>query len=151
MPAFPAPELLSRHTAVPGRVSVGDTAAIRLHPGLLKWLMTSPADDIPPPGRGIHPMSGIPLGIAVEAAIIAASGKELGNDVLKSCTSDHLLPVYGSEELRAEGTVTTVGRRHVEVETVVSRCSDDAPVYRGTMILVHVKGGRAVEISGAPE
>lgn len=146
IPDFPAPEVTSRDRAIDGYVSVGDRATVLLKPGLLSWMMAEPRPGAPPPGRGVHPMSGIPLGLAVEAAIEAASGKELGNDVLKACTGEHLIPVYGKETLEAEAHVVSVGRRHVEVEAVVRRFEDGEIAYRARVILVRVVGGRAMEI-----
>jgi hypothetical protein len=150
-PSFRVPELVARHTKVPGKVSVGDWAEVRLGPGLLEFLMTARGAGAPP-GRGTHPMTGVPLGVGIEAAIQAASGKENGIDVLRACECVLESPVSAGEVLRARGEVVSLGRRcvraHLKVYGELTDCSESTNrlLLKGEVILVRVVEGKAVRL-----
>ncbi|MBX3728143.1 MAG: thioesterase family protein [Candidatus Sumerlaeia bacterium] len=146
-PSFPVPELLSREQRVPGRVAVGDRAAVRLAPGLLDFLMTPPGGDVPPPGRGTHPMSGLPLGLAVEAAIQAVDGHANGIDVLRACTCEFLAPVQRSAALVARARVVRLGRRSVTLHTELFHEHNPDAIFRAECTLVRAPRGSAEEIA----
>ncbi len=147
---FPVPELVARRARVPGKVSVRDWAEVRLGPGLLGFLMTARGTGEAPPGRGTHPMTGVPLGVGIEAAIQAASGKENGIDVLRACEWVFESPVEAGDVLRGRGEVVSLGTRciraHVEVfgESADGREPGSRLLLKGEVILVRVVDGRAV-------
>jgi hypothetical protein len=145
-PSFPVPELLSRHQRVPGRVAVGDHAEVRLAAGLLDFLMTPGDGEAPPPGRGTHPMSGLPLGLAVEAAIRAVDGHTTGIDVLRACTCEFLSPVQRSAALVARARVVRLGRRSVTLHAELFHEHNPDAIFRAECTLVRAPRGSAEEI-----
>lgn len=148
-PPFPPPVLLARTQHAQGEITVGDAATVRLEPGLLAFLSSARDASGVPPGRGTHPMSGVPLGIAVEAAITAASGKEGGPDVLRACECVWESPIRPDEAVLAASEVAAVGERHVEARVEVRSARDDRLLLQGRVILVRVgPGGRAQALAG---
>jgi len=147
--AFPVPEVLSLAVREPGRVAVGDRAETRLAPGLLGWLMTPPAPGAPPPARGTHPMSGLPLGLAVEAAITAASGRRNGLDTLRAARVEYESPIRAEEPALARAEITARGRRHVTARVEVRSAADNRLLLRGEVTLVRVDPatGRAADLT----
>lgn len=118
-----------------------------MKPGLLEWLMTEQTPGGNRPGRRTHPMSGLPLGIGIEAAILAASGKENGIDVLRACDVDFVYPIGQKDIVIAKGEVLKLSHRHLTVKMEVSRESDGKLLLSGKAILVRSVDGRAAEIS----
>ncbi|HEQ60520.1 MAG TPA: hypothetical protein ENN74_02815 [Firmicutes bacterium] len=139
-PEVSPPTVQARRQAVPGKVSVGDFAEVRLEPGLLALLMKPAAETGVPPGRGVHPMSGIPLGLGVEVAIVAASGKENGIDVLRACHCAYESPMRPNEPVVARGEVQETGQRHVTVNMEVRSGADGRLLMRGEAVLVKTDG-----------
>jgi len=134
------PSVEARLQAVPGKVSVGDWAEVRLEPGLLAFLMKPDGGTGVPPGRGVHPMSGIPLGIGVEAAIVAASGRENGIDVLRACHCVYESPMRPDEPVVARGEVSAIGQRHISVKMEVRSEADGRLLMQGQAVLVKTDG-----------
>lgn len=134
------PTVLARLQAVAGKVSAGDWAEVRLETGLLALLMKPDGGTGVPPGRGVHPMSGIPLGIGVEAAIVAASGRENGIDVLRACHCAYESPMRPHEPVVARGEVLAIGQRHVSVKMEVRSEADGRLLMRGESVLVRTDG-----------
>lgn len=139
------PRALSRRRRTPGRISLGDSAALEEGPELLKLLMRPYGPSSAPLGRGIHPMTTVPLGLAIDAAIEAAGGYDLEVTTLRYCSFSMEAPTSNQRPLRATGTVSKIGRRHVETEVEV--WEQNRLILRGQVGLVRVRGGRATEIT----
>ena len=138
------PRALSRHQRVPGKVSVGDTATLEEGPELLKLLMRPYGPSTFPLGRGIHPMTTVPLGLAIDAAIEAAGGYALEVTTLRYCRLSMEAPTSNQRTLRCTARVTLIGRRHVEAHAEVHEL--DRLILNAEIGLVRVRGGRAVEL-----
>jgi hypothetical protein len=146
--SFPLPEVLEVVRASAERVRVGDRAAVRLAPGLLDYLLTSPDGTAATPGRGTHPMTGIPLGVALEAAIEACGGQETGIDVLRACECTFDSPVHRGEALIGRARVAETGARHVTVEATTESEMDGRIILRARLVLVRVgEDGRAERLA----
>ena len=140
-PGFNAPQVVECVRAEATRVTPGDHAVVRAQAGLLAWLCAPPRLGEEPPGRGTHPMSGVPMGIAVEAAIAAVGGKTNGLCILRAaeCSFESPAPLDAPMEARAE--VKAVGLRHVKVGVEVwapEPSSGRRTVLRGSLVLVRV-------------
>lgn len=147
VPDFPMPEVVSERRRAEGRIAVGDRAEVRLRPGLLRFLMTGRGPAGERPGRRVHPMTGLPLGIAIEAAILAAGGKSTGLTVLKACEVTFTAPIDAEDVVLATGEIVSLGRRHVRASILVRREEDNLPILRGEVVLVAVEDGRAVNVT----
>ena len=139
------PRALARRQHVRRRISPGDTATLEEGPELVKLLMRPYGPSSFPLGRGIHPMTTVPLGLAIDAAIEAAGGYELEVTTLRYCSFSMEAPTSNQRTLRATGTVTKIGRRHVETEVEVWEL--DRLILKGQVGLVLARGGRALEIA----
>ena len=139
------PRALARHQQVPGKISVGDTATLEEGPELLKLLMRPYGPNTFPLGRGIHPMTTVPLGLAIDAAIEAAGGYDLEVTTLRYCRFSMEAPTSNQRTLRGSARVTAIGRRHVETRAEVHEL--DRLIASAEIGLVRVRGGRAVEIA----
>ncbi|MCX7719428.1 MAG: hypothetical protein N2111_13645 [Candidatus Sumerlaeaceae bacterium] len=145
---FPKPEVLEVIRSDPRRVRIGDCATVRLAPGLLDFLMTSPNGSAAARGRGTHPMSGIPLGIALEAAIEACGGQETGIDVLRACECTYDSPVRRDEPLIGRARVGEIGPRHITLEATAESEADGRILIRARLVLVRVgEDGRAERLA----
>ena len=113
-------------------------------PELLQLLMRPYAAASFPLGRGIHPMTTVPLGLGIDAAIEAAGGYDLEVTTLRYSNFSMEAPTSNRRPLRAVGTVAEIGRRHVEVRVEVWEM--DRLILKGSVGLVRVRGGRAVPI-----
>ena len=109
-------------------------------------LLMRPHGDAPfPLGRGIHPMTTVPLGLAVDAAIEAAGGYALDVTTLRYCSLTMEAPTSNRRALRATGTIVRLGRRHLEAAVEVWEV--ERLILRGRVGLVRVRGGRAVPLA----
>jgi hypothetical protein len=128
-----------------GTISLGDEATVEEGPELLQMLMKPYAGAAFPLGRGIHPMTTVPLGLGVDAAIEAAGGYDLDVTTLRYSTFTMEAPTSNRRPLRATGRIVGVGRRHVDVDVEVWEV--DRLILRGRVGLVRVRGGKAVSIA----
>lgn len=124
-----------------GRISTGDSATLEEGPELLQLLMRPYGASSAPLGRGIHPMTTVPLGLGIDAAIEAAGGYDLEVTTLRYANFSMESPTSNRRTLRATGTVAKVGARHVEVDVTVWEL--DRQVLTGRIGLVRVRAGRA--------
>jgi hypothetical protein len=138
------PRLIQRSQQRPGRITPGDWCEVDEGPQLLQFLMRPYAGATHPLGRGIHPMTTVPLGLAIDAAIKAVDGEVNGVSVLRFCEFSMENFTSNRRPLRARATVKAIGRRHVRVEAQV--WEDDRLILRGEIGLVKVRGGRAIEL-----
>lgn len=146
-PRFPVPKLIHRHQKIEGRISVGDSAEMQLDPDLLIYLSTMPAPDLPIRGKSVHPMTGIPIGIATDAAIKAADGKVNGVCILRACTCEMLNPIPKDRSVIARGEIIALSRRHVRARATVIAEKDGTVVMSGEFVLVKVVDGKALDIT----
>jgi len=146
-PAFPVPEMIGGGQRRPGMVSLGDWAEMRLEPDLLVYLSTAPEKGLPIRGKSVHPMTGLPIGIGVDAAIKAADGKENGIEVLRALEVELASPIPQDEAVIARGEVISFGRRHVRCRMEVRTDKTERILLRGVAVLVKVEYSRAVDIT----
>ena len=139
------PRALARHQQVPGKLSIGDTATLDEGPELLKLLMRPYGPNSFPLGRGIHPMTTVPLGLAIDAAIEAAGGYALEVTTLRYCRFSMEAPTSNQRALRGSARITAIGNRHVETHAEVHEL--DRLILTAEIGLVRVRGGRAVELA----
>jgi hypothetical protein len=125
-------------------ISLGDSATLEEGPELLQLLMRHYGGASFPLGRGIHPMTTVPLGLAIDAAIEAAGGYDLEVTTLRYCRFSMESSTSNRRPLRATGAVSRIGRRHVEVTVQVWEQS--RLILKGEVGLVRVRGGRAVPL-----
>ena len=144
IPEFVPPRVTGRRVQIEGRVSRGDWASVILEDGLLGFLCTTAPEAAHPPARGTHPMTGVPLGVAVEAGIVACGGSENGIAVLRACEARFESPVRMDEALDARAEVASVGARHVEIAALVRSAADGRDILTAKLVLVRVgPDGRA--------
>ena len=139
------PRALARSQQISGKVSVGDSATLEEGPELLKLLMRPYGPNSFPLGRGIHPMSTVPLGLAIDAAIEAAGGYALEVTTLRYCRFSMEAPTSNQRTLRGSARITAIGNRHVELHAEVHEL--ERLILTAEIGLVRVRGGRAVEIA----
>jgi hypothetical protein len=138
------PRAVQYRRATPGKITRGDSATLEEGPELLQLLMRPYGSADFPLGRGIHPMTTVPLGLAIDAAIEAAGGYDVEVTTLRYSSFSMEAPTSNRRPLRATGTVGTIGRRHVEVQVDVWEM--DRLILTGKVGLVRARGGRAVPI-----
>jgi hypothetical protein len=126
-------------------VSLGDEAVVEEGPELLQLLMRPFAGGTAPLGRGIHPMTTVPLGLAIDAAIEAAGGYDLDVTTLRYCSFSMEAFTSNRHPLRATGRIVRLGRRHVEAEVEVRE--GERLILTGRVGLVRVRGGRATDLA----
>jgi hypothetical protein len=127
------------------RISLGDEATLEEGPELLRLLMRPYGSAAFPLGRGIHPMTTVPLGLAIDAAIEAAGGYDLEVTTLRYGTFTMEAPTSNRRPLRATARIVDIGPRHVEAEAEV--WERDRLILRTRVGLVRVRSGRAVSIA----
>lgn len=123
------------------RISIGDAVTLETGAELLRLLMSRYRGATAPLGRAIHPMTTVPLGLAIDAAIEAAGGYRLEVTTLRYSSFSMEAPTSNRLALTAIAVVTLVGRRHVEVACTVTEA--ERTILRGTFGLVRVVRGRA--------
>lgn len=103
-------------------------------------------------GRAIHPMTTVPLGLAIDAAIEAAGGYRLEVTTLRYSSFSMEAPTSNRRTLTATAIVTLTGRRHIEVTCTVTE--GERTILQGIFGLVRVVRGRAsrlTDVVGAPD
>ncbi len=139
------PGAIARHRRRAGAICLGDEATLEEGPELLKLLMQPFGGASFPLGRGIHPMTTVPLGLAIDAAIEAAGGYDLEVTTLRYCTFTMEAPTSNRRPLRATARIVEIGPRHVEAEAEV--WERERLILRTRVGLVRVRGGRAVSLA----
>jgi hypothetical protein len=126
-------------------ISLGDEATLEEGPELLQLLMRPYQGASFPLGRGIHPMTTVPLGLAIDAAIEAAGGYAVEVTTLRYASFSMEAFTSNRRPLRATARIARLGRRHVEASVEV--WEDERQILRGRIGLVRVRGGRAVDLA----
>jgi hypothetical protein len=139
------PAAVSCQRKDPNTISLGDEATLEQGPELLKLLMKPHGAASFPLGRGIHPMTTVPLGLAIDAAIEAAGGYALEVTTLRYCTFSMEAPTSNRRGLRAVARIVEIGRRHVDADAEV--WEQNRLILRTRIGLVRVRGGRAVPLA----
>ena len=149
------PHTVSEQRRAAQTIALGDEATLEEGPELLQLLMRPYAgrdsragQPVAPPaplGRGIHPMTTVPLGLAIDAAIEAAGGYELDVTTLRYCSFSMESFTTNRRALRATGRIVRLGRRHIEAEVEVHE--GERLILTGRVGLVRVRGGRATELT----
>ena len=137
--------------ALHDRISIGDTVTLETSAELLRLLMSRYRGAPAPLGRAIHPMTTVPLGLAIDAAIEAAGGYRLEVTTFRYSSFSMEAPTSNRRTLTAMAIVTLVGRRHVEVACTVTEA--ERTILRGIFGLVRVVRGRAsrlTDVTAAP-
>lgn len=124
---------------------MGDEATLEEGPELLQLLMRPFGSASFPLGRGVHPMTTVPLGLAIDAAIEAAGGYDLEVTTLRYGTFAMEAPTSNRRPLRATARIVEIGRRHVDAEAEVWEL--DRLILRTRVGLVRVRGGRALPLA----
>lgn len=129
---------------VPGHISLGDTATLVSGPELLQRLLCPDPGQVFALGRDIHPMTTVPLGLAIDAAITAINGTVLDVGVLRycSCSMEHF--TSNRRSLQAVARVAELGSRHVECFVEVMEVG--RLICTARVGLCQVRGGRAVSL-----
>ena len=140
-----APHSVTRRRRREDIISLGDEATMEEGPELLQLLMRPFSGASFPLGRGIHPMTTVPLGLAIDAAIEAAGGYALDVTTLRYCSFSMEAPTSNRRALRGTAVVTEIGRRHVECRAEV--WESDRLILKASIGLVRARGGRAVTIA----
>jgi hypothetical protein len=143
------PRTVAAQRGARDRIARGDTATVVEGPELLQHLMRPYGRSTFPLGRGIHPMTTVPLGLAVDAAIEAAGGYDLEVTTLRYCRFSMEAPTSNRRALRATARVTEIGRRHVEAAVEV--WEEQRLILSGAVGLVRVRGNRAMPIDDRTE
>ena len=125
------------------RVFIGDSALLELSPDTIITMMSGD----PPPGRGLHPLSSIPFGLAVDAAIQACGKGITGMDVLKAAEVSLPAKLVKEEPMFACGVVKKIGNRNVECSAEIYQVTNGVKItiMQAKVILVRVVNGKASE------
>jgi hypothetical protein len=143
--SFQRPEIVQVRRAASDRVTAGDHAEIRWTPALLDALMRGDS----PPAAGTHPMSGLPLGVMTEAALVACGREQTGIHILVFAEVSFRAPVPRDRDWTARASVEGFGGRHVRVGAVL--LADGRELCRATLGVARVVDGHASPVlaSGA--
>ena len=135
------PHVVALSRRSPQRITLGDSATVEQGPELLQQLMRPAPGQAAPLGRGIHPMTTVPLGLAIDAAIEAAGGYALDVTTLRYCSFSMEHFTSNRRPLRAVARIVELGTRHVECATEVRE--GDRLICTARIGLCRVRGGRA--------
>lgn len=127
----------------PTRITLGDKACCRLEPGIFALLMNPMGGSAFPVGKDLHPMSTVPAGIAIDAAVEACGGDVTGFSTLRATSFSLEAPVSCREPLIATGEVTRIGDRSVTVAVRVVEEGSQRLILQGEAVMVRVVGGQA--------
>lgn len=141
----------------PDRITLGDSATVEEGPELLQLLMRPFGGNTWPLGRAIHPMTTVPLGLAIDAAIEAAGGQAMDVATLRYASISMEAFTSNRRPLRATARIAALGARHVEAEVEVWEVTEGQGstgtgseslrvILKGRIGLVRVRGGRAAPL-----
>ncbi len=148
MAFIPSPvEILTVVRQQPGRLSVGDEAWCRHRAGLLAHLM----EQVHPwlrLGSGAHPMTGLPIGMAVHAAIVVCDGEQTGIGVCRALEAVLESPMRPEDHIRSYAVIREIGHRHVTC--FAKAYAEEEPLRLiarlPKVVLVRVENGHAVPL-----
>ncbi|MCX7625763.1 MAG: hypothetical protein N2Z21_06090 [Candidatus Sumerlaeaceae bacterium] len=145
---LPTPvEILSVTRAAPGTISLCDQAWCRHKAGLLAYLM----EEVSPVlrrGSGVHPATGLPIGMAIHAAIVACDGEQTGIGVCRAVEATLEAPLAPRDDVISHATIIEIGQRHVtcRAEAYAERVPSMQLIAAARVVLVRVQQGKAVPL-----
>lgn len=141
----PRPRLKSMRRAVPGQVSVGDTASALLEPGLMGLLEAEAAGGCVggSPGEGYHARFNLPIGLASTAAvaILAPSVESGGYWAGRDLDVEFLAAAGPGDAVIAEARLEESNGRIARLR-IWGRTDRNVDLFRGTLRMMAVREGR---------
>jgi hypothetical protein len=140
------PEVVEVRRGNAGTISVGDEAWCRHGAGLLALLTETPVPGVRT-GSGTHPMTGLPIGMAVHAAIVACDGEQTGIGTSRALTATLESPMGPADTVLSHARIEEIGARHVDC--ACEAYADESPrrlIARVRVTLVRVEDGRAAPL-----
>ncbi len=138
------PRVISERRRVADRIALGDTATLEDSPALLRHLRALAPGQTFALGTAIHPLTTIPLGLAIDAAILAANGRALAISHLRYCSFSMERIISTEQPLRAIARVAELGTHHLEC--VVEVREDEHLICQARIGLCQVREGRAAAL-----
>ena len=138
------PRVIAEQRRVADRIALGDTATLEDGPALLQHLRERAPGQIFVLGTAIHPLTTIPLGLAIDAAILAANGRTLSISHLRYCSFSMERVISTDRPLRARARVAELGAHHLEC--VVEVREDEHLICQARIGLCQVREGRAAPL-----
>ena len=138
------PRVIAEQRRVADRIALGDTATLEDGPALLQHLRERAPGQTFVLGTAIHPLTTIPLGLAIDAAILAANGRTLSISHLRYCSFSMERVISTDRPLRARARVAELGAHHLEC--VVEVREDEHLICQARIGLCQVREGRAAPL-----
>ncbi len=138
------PRVISEQRRVADRIALGDTATLEDGPALLQHLRERAPGQTFALGTAIHPLTTVPLGLAIDAAILAANGRVLSISHLRYCSFSMERVISTDRPLRATARVVELGTHHLEC--VVEVREDEHLICQTRIGLCQVRDGRAAPL-----
>ena len=138
------PRVISEQRRVADRIALGDTATLEDGPALLQHLRERAPGQTFALGTAIHPLTTVPLGLAIDAAILAANGRVLSISHLRYCSFSMERIISTDRPLRATARVAELGAHHLEC--VVEVREDEHLICTARIGLCQVREGRAAPL-----
>ena len=138
------PRVISEQRRVADRIALGDTATLEDGPALLQHLRERAPGQTFALGTAIHPLTTVPLGLAIDAAILAANGRVLSISHLRYCSFSMERIISTDRPLRATARVAELGAHHLEC--VVEVREDEHLICQTRIGLCQVRDGRAAPL-----
>ena len=138
------PRVIAEQRRVADRIALGDTATLEDGPALLQHLRERAPGQTFALGTAIHPLTTIPLGLAIDAAILAANGRTLSISHLRYCSFSMERIISTDRPLRATARVAELGAHHLEC--VVEVREDEHLICQACIGLCQVREGRAAPL-----
>ena len=138
------PRVIAERRRVTDRIALGDTATLEDGPALLQHLRERAPGQTFALGTAIHPLTTVPLGLAIDAAILAANGRTLSISHLRYCSFSMERAISTDRPLRATARVAELGAHHLEC--VVEVREDEHLICEARIGLCQVREGRAAPL-----
>jgi hypothetical protein len=140
-----APRLVASERRYPDRIMLGDTVTLEDGPELHQHLSQKVPGQSHGVGTAIHPGTTVPLGLAIDAAILSINGKRLGISILRYCSFTMESRASINQPLRATARVVELGARHVECVSDVWQ--EDRLICKARIGLCRSQEGRAIPLT----
>ena len=140
------PRVIAERRRVADRIALGDTATLEDGPALLRHLRERAPGQTFALGTAIHPLTTVPLGLAIDAAIVAANGRTLSISHLRYCSfsMERVIATDPPRPLQATARVAELGAHHLEC--VVEVREDEHLICQARIGLCQVREGRAAPL-----
>ena len=140
----PWPRVVSVRRSRPGQVSPGDTAEVRLGPGVIALLESAPPPGTSAPfGAGFHARYNVPASLAATAAlaVLAPTAATGANWSGRDLDVEWLGVPRPGDTVLAQARLEEFTER-LSRFTICGRTQADEPLYRGTLRLIAIRDGR---------